>query len=109
LSRAWGIFFLKVPDGDFDQIAIRASKKSGWLEALVSDRPSTPVREFPFKMLVRDPQNTGTLNLEEWYTKDLPYTKPDWDIDQSLEFGSRDSISSIHSLSIATGKTTLNN
>jgi hypothetical protein len=29
LSRAWGIFFLKVPDGDFDQIAIRASKKSG--------------------------------------------------------------------------------
>jgi hypothetical protein len=66
----------------------------------VSDRPSVPVREFPLKMLVHDPQNTGTLNLEEWYTKDLSYTKTDWDINQSLEFGSRDSMSSMHSLSM---------
>jgi hypothetical protein len=59
----------------------------------VSDRPFTLVREFPLKMLVHDPQNTGTLNLEEWYTKDLLYTKLDWDINQSLEFGSRGLVS----------------
>jgi len=64
----------------------------------VSDCPSTPVWEFPLKMLVHDSQNTGTLNLEEWYTKDLPYTKLDWDINQCLEFGSRDSMFSVRGL-----------
>ena len=59
----------------------------------MSDRPFTLVREFPLKMLVHDPQNTGTLNLEEWYTKDLLYTTLDWDINQSLEFGSRGLVS----------------
>ncbi len=56
----------------------------------MSDRPSTPVGEFPLKMHVQDSQNTGTLDLEDWYTKDLPYTKPERDIIQSLELGSRD-------------------